>query len=45
MELKVLIAKEIILNADKDLPVNVHCNIIHGMEQLEAMSNNRVVVK
>lgn len=45
MELKVLIAKEIILNADKDLPVNVQCNIIHGKEQSEVMSNNRVVVK
>lgn len=38
-------AKEIILNADKDLPGNVHCNIIRGKEQSEAMSNNRVVVK
>lgn len=42
-------AKEIILNADKDLPVNVHCNTIRGKEQLkqcltiEQWSNKRTI--
>ena len=45
MELKMLFPKDIILRVDKDLPVNVHFNIgIYNKKQLEAMSNNRVVV-
>lgn len=40
-----VIAKEIVLNVDKDLSVVVHCNLIYNKEQLEAMSNNRVVLK